>query len=415
MENKEIRLGIFGLNRGGAFFPALTYENVKVVAVCEKKQTHIENARNKLGYDFAVYDDFDRFIEHDMDAVLLANCFDQHAPYAIRLLEKGISVLSETQSNVTMADGVSLVRAAEKSRATYMLLENYPFMLFNQEMKKIADGKTLGKILYAEGEYNHPGPPKNADGTKWLTPTEKHWRRYLPRTYYLTHALSPLMYITGAFPKKVTALPIFAPSETAHSYIGDIAACMTTLNDDDSVFRFFGHSSFGYEEHSYRFCGQNGQVENVRGTDGMIMLNYNAWSVPEGKGAKNFYMPVITGEEKSVAEQVGHFYGDFYVIRAFCDTLRGKRKNPFDVYFATTLASVAILAHRSVLDGGKPYDIPDFRKEEDRVKYENDTATPFWGENGEAPTVPCCSHPDYRPTKEAVDWFMNTISTDPIR
>lgn len=415
MENKEIKLGIFGLNRGGAFFPALTYENVKVVAVCEKKQTHIENARKKLGYDFAVYDDFDRFIEHDMDAVLLANCFDQHAPYAIRLLEKGISVLSETQSNVTMADGVALVRAAEKSRATYMLLENYPFMLFNQEMKKIVDGETLGKIVYAEGEYTHPGPGKNVDGTKWLIPTEKHWRRFLPRTYYLTHALAPLMYITGAFPKKVTALPIFAPSETAHNYIGDIAACMTTLNDDDSVFRFFGHSSFGYEENSYRFCGKNGQVENVRGTDGMIMLNYNAWNVPEGKEAKSFYTPVITGEEKSVAEQVGHFYGDFYVIQAFCDTLRGKRKNPFDVYFATTLASVAILAHRSVLDGGKPYDIPDFRKEEDRVKYENDTATPFWGENGEAPTVPCCSHPDYRPTKEAVDWFMHVIHDDPIR
>ena len=58
------------------------------------------------------------------------------------------------------------------------------------------------------------------------------------------------------------------------------------------------------------------------------------------------------------------------------------------------MASVAILSHRSILNGGAPYDIPDFRKEEDRVKYENDHETPFWGPNGEAPTVRAGSLPD---------------------
>ena len=47
-----------------------------------------------------------------------------------------------------------------------------------------------------------------------------------------------------------------------------------------------------------------------------------------------------------------------------------------------------------------PYDIPDFHLEEERVKYENDYLSPFYGKDGSEPTLPCCSHPDYAPTEK---------------
>lgn len=406
---KKIRLGIFGLTRGSAFFPAIIKEGGEVVAVCEKNENRINQA--KKNYDFSnvtIYDDVEKFIEHDMDAVLLCNYFCEHAEYAIRFLEKGIHVLSECQSNVTMAEGVALVRAAEKSNAKYVLLENYPFMLFNLEMKKLYEEGTLGKALYCEGEYNHPGK-RDYWTTRWLYNSEKHWRRYLPRTYYLTHSLAPLMYITGARPKRVSAFPIFHPLETSHAMVGDIGSVMTTLNDDDSVFRFMGHTSFGGEENSYRFCCEKGQMENVRGTEGKIMLTYNEWEKPQDKEKTSFYMPDWSPEDKEIASQMGHFGGDYFVFKEFFAVIRGEKENVFDVYFATTLASTAILAHRSQLEKGVPYDIPDFRKEEDRKKWENDTLTPFWGKNGEEPSIPCCSRPDYRPTEQALEWFRNTM------
>ena len=412
---KKIKIGIFGLGRGNWFFPAILHEGAEVVAVCERDEWKINRAKeyynNRAGAknEFVVYNDFEQFLQHDMDAVILCNFFNEHTRYAIKCLEKGLHVLSECQSNVTMADGVALVRAAEKSKAQFMLLENYPFMLFNLEMKKVVEGGTLGKILYAEGEYNHPGQ-RSEDGVRELYGAgEKHWRRFLPRTYYVTHSLAPLMYITGTRPKRVTAMPIFSPNEKSYSMTGDIASIMTTVNEDDSVFRFFGHSSWGYEENSYRFCGLNGQVENVRGDESKIMLAYNAWSKPEDKEKVNFYKAEWSEEDKEIAEKMGHAGGDFFVIRAFLETIRGERENPFDVYFATTLASVGILAHRSQLEQGVPYDIPDFRKEEDRIKWENDRLTPFW-DGDTPPSVPCCSRPDYRPDGEAVEWFRKTWS-----
>ena len=73
------------------------------------------------------------------------------------------------------------------------------------------------------------------------------------------------------------------------------------------------------------------------------------------------------------------------------------------------MSSVGILAHRSVLEGGKPYDIPDFRKEEDRLLWENDDLTPFWGDDGSAPTLPCCSHPEHRPTERQMQLYLEEL------
>ena len=62
------------------------------------------------------------------------------------------------------------------------------------------------------------------------------------------------------------------------------------------------------------------------------------------------------------------------------------------------MSAVGILAHRSLLERGVPYDVPDFRKEEDRIKWENDTLYPFYGMDGSEPTLPCSSHPEFKPS-----------------
>lgn len=402
---REIKIGIFGLGRGSAFYQSILLNDGDIVAVCDRDTEKLQRAKREIGKDTALYTDFDEFLNHpDMEAVFLCNCFDQHAPFAIKALEKGVHVLSECTSNATMAEGVALMRAAEKSDAYYMIAENYPFMKSNLEMKRVVEGGTLGKILYAEGEYNHPVPEEWRNWIRELRPYEKHWRNYIPRTYYITHSLGPLMHVTGAFPKKVTALPIFEPKSQDMlfgSAVGDAAAIITCLNDDNSVFRVTGCSAFGWEENSYRFCGIKGQIESVRDRTENILLSYNHWQVPEGRTQCQLYQPSWHNANEKLIDLAGHGGSDFVVIREFFDCIIEGRKPFFDAYCATTMASVAIMAHRSILDGGKPYDIPDLRLESERIKYENDTATPFWvGDT--APTIPCCSRPDFKPDEEDV-------------
>ena len=413
---KKIRVGIFGVRRGSNFFDSFLANNADIVAVCDKSDAHLEKAKEKLGDTITCYKNFDEFIEHPMDAVLIANYFHEHTPYAIRCLEKDIHVISECTSNSTMAEGVALVRAAEKSKAFYMLCENYPFMLFNREMKKIYETGNLGKVLYAEGEYNHPGDPTVDHGKGELFDSLTHWRTTVPKTYYITHSLAPLMLATGSMPVRVTAMPIYCEPDVSNAVtakmVADNAAAITCLNDDKSVFKVFGHSSFGGHENSYRICGTKGQTENIRGLIDTVSILYNEWDLPEG--VTETYTSYKVEPEADVAEFVkkaGHGGSDFYVIKEFLNCISTNTRPVMDEYFATKLASVAILGHRSVMAGGAPFDVPDFRNECDRNKYENDNASPFYYSDGRKPNIPCCSNPDYKPTKEMVERFKKAMES----
>lgn len=410
----SLKVGIFGVNRGMDLAKDFMLNGCDIVAICDCRKQCLEEAGKKLGSTAAVYESFDKFIEHDMDAVVLANSFHEHAPYAIKCFERGLHVFSECISNGTMAEGVELIRAFETSNSIYMLAENYPQMSFNREIKRICDGGTLGKILYAEGEYNHPVNPFDTPFVKTYKYFSKHWRNFLPRTYYITHSLGPVMWATGATPVKVTAFAAFAPldeNEPCASYVADRVAVVTTQNDDGSIFRITGCASFGAHHNSYRVCGTNGQIENLRGMGGKVMLRYNDWSKPDGAQETNLYFPSLNDKDEEFIRNSGHGGGDYLTVRMFvdCIKLRIQPEHPFDIYSAVNMSSVGILSHRSLLDGGKPYDIPDFHKEDCRKQYEKDRLTPFYGSDGSRPTMPCCSHPNFKPDEKQIELYNKIL------
>ncbi|MDY2677421.1 MAG: Gfo/Idh/MocA family oxidoreductase [Oscillospiraceae bacterium] len=411
---KKIKVGIFGVGRGMDLAKDFMLLGADIAAICDFNKERLDAAAKKVGTDTAIYSDFDSFIEHDLDAVVLANYFHEHAPFAIKCFKKGIHVFSECISNGTMAEGIELLKAFEKSNSIYMLAENYPQMIFNREMKRVCDGGTLGKILYAEGEYNHPGDPNDVKFKKTYNYFPEHWRNFLPRSYYITHSLGPVMWATGATPKKVTSFAAFAPIEgdvPTASFSGDRVSIVTTQNDDGSIFRITGCAAFGGHHNAYRICGTEGQIENLRGMGNKVMLRYNGWSKPEGMDEVNLYEPKWNDPDEEIFKTSGHGGGDYLTARVFLDCIKkGKQpEHPFDIYSAINMSSVAILAHRSMLEGGKPYDIPDFTKEEDCKLYENDRLSPFYGVDGSDPVIPCCSHTDFKPTEKQIENYKKAL------
>ncbi|MBQ3151528.1 MAG: Gfo/Idh/MocA family oxidoreductase [Clostridia bacterium] len=410
---KKLKIGVFGAHRGCHLAHNFKMLGCEIVALCDFIDRRREKAAKELGDGIVQYSDFDSFIEHDMDAVILANFFHEHAPYAIKCFEKGLHVFSECISNGTMAEGIELVKAFEKSNSVYMLAENYPQMIFNREMKRICDSGTLGKILYAEGEYNHPVDPMDTSFLSDYNYFERHWRNYLPRTYYITHSLGPVMRATGATPKKVTAFAMFEANKSdfpTARRVGDLAASVMTQNDDGSVFRITGCAAYGAHHNAYRICGTEGQIENIRGMGDKIMLRYNSWSKPEGAEETNLYDPEWNDKDEELIMKSGHGGGDYITARMFIECINeGKQpEHPFDIYSAVAMSSVAILSHRSMLEGGKPYDIPDFRDEKWCEMYKNDRLTPFYGTDGSEPTLPCSSKP-CEPTEKQLRMFREMV------
>jgi hypothetical protein len=224
------------------------------------------------------------------------------------------------------------------------------------------------------------------------------------------------MYITGAFPKRVTAMPVFGPLNEENGggdlywRLPDRSAVVTCLNDDDSVFRVTGWSHFGGHANTYRVCGELGQIENLRAEDGKVLLSFNEQHTLEGMERVTTYEADFEPDAKEAAEKAGHGGGDFFIVREFFNAIRENRKPMFDEYFATTMASVAILGHRSAMEYGKPYDIPDFRKEEDRKLWENDFLTPCFDSKGNAPTIANTERAEYLPTEESMKAYDDAVA-----
>ena len=217
MKDRPIRVGVVGVGRGKSFAESASDAvGMELVALCDTWEERLRQLAGDLSV--AAYTDYDEFLTHDMDAVVLANYFNEHAPFAIKALHAGRHVMSETASNGTLAEGVALCRAVEETGMIYMLAENYPYTVFNQEMRRLYGEGEIGAVTYAEGEYNHP---MSRDASLRLSPGFDHWRSWIPSTYYCTHALAPLVYITDTRPVSVNAQAIARPERTLTLRRGD--------------------------------------------------------------------------------------------------------------------------------------------------------------------------------------------------
>lgn len=370
-----IKVGVLGVGRGMSFANAAENSGMQLVALCDTWEEKLLEAGKK--FNVATYTDYDKFLEHDMEAVILANYFNEHAPFAIKALEAGKHVLSETSCNSTLAEGVALCRAVEKTGLIYMLAENYPYTVFNQEMRRVYATGEIGNVTYAEGEYNHPA---SAEGKLGMSCGMNHWRRWIPSTYYCTHALAPLMYITDTMPMKVNGLSIACREVDEMTVrMGDPGSVILCRMDNGSVFRIFGLMLPGHSNW-YRVHGSKGAMEITRGPGsfgpGQIRVWHEEWDLSPGELKDRIYTPNWP-ELGNLAEKTGHGGGDFWVNHHFVNAIRSGKQPFFDVYRGVAMSSVGILAWKSALDDGTPIDIPDFRSEEARKKYENDDWSPF--------------------------------------
>lgn len=267
--------------------------------------------------------------------------------------------------------------AVEKSGKIYMLTENYPYTIFNQEMKRLYDQGEIGEVMYAEGEYSHP---MSDEYRLRISPGLDHWRNWIPSTYYCTHALASLMYITDTMQVMVNGFSIAFPQHKENKIKrGDNGSVIICRMSNGAIFKlFFGRIS-GYSIW-YRLHGSNGAMESTRGPGywgpQQVRVWREEWKLKPGQVREMVYSPEWP-EYRELAEKAGHGGGDFWVNFHFANAIRTGKQQYFDVYRGGAMSSVGILAWESALQGGIPVEVPDFRDEAVRKKYEDDHWSPL--------------------------------------
>lgn len=391
MASKVFKIGIMGVDRGryAIMCEEFLSDQMEVTAVCETNGELLAFLREKgiLTEKIKVYGDFDEFIRSGIDAVLLCNCFHEHAEYAIRAMEVGVAVLSETTAAPSLGECVKLVEAAEKTGAKYMLGANCLYFRVIQAMKQRMDEKKFGAPVFIDCEYVHQiekGGTKDIAGTFGEPDVNNlHWRRTLPRCYYNMHDFGPMMYAINAFPKRVMGKAVV--TDDPKSKLVNYDKCYALVEmDNGAIINYSGFTAAGTSGKWYRIACTNGTLESVRyaeGSDKLIEGSLHShetvditWS---GSGALTEEEEQRFGGGSKEFESRTHGGIDLILLIRFLRYLRDEEKPFFDVYNAVALSATGIMAWYSMLLDGKQLDIPDFRKKEDREKYRNDFRSPF--------------------------------------
>ena len=364
--DRAVRVGVLGLRRGAALARLAQQAGMQLVAVCERDDRR-RQAAAALGA--VAYRDVEPFLGHAMDAVILVNDFDQHAPVAIQALERGLSVLSETAACRTLGEGVALVEAAERSAGVYMFAENYPYMPLTREMRRRYQAGDIGEVRYAEGEYlDEPGD------LMAMANDRAHWRARTPATYYCTHSLAPVAAITGTQPVQVSGF--VAPTaagpqalERARLGRGWAALLMVRLDNGAMLKSLHGFLEAG-QQAWVRLHGDRGLMENLRQGDTRTLRVI--WDVEDGRRAEEVYLPWPPEFPTTDADPMGDGVAETLMLRDFASAVRHQIAPDQDVYFGVELSITGIQAMRSSLAGSLPVEVPDLRHLDVRRAYAAD-------------------------------------------
>ncbi|MFP4029354.1 MAG: Gfo/Idh/MocA family protein [Candidatus Brocadiia bacterium] len=406
-KNASIKVGVVGVGRGRTFIHSARRVGMELVAVCDTWEEKLKEVGKNL--DVETYTDYDRFLEHEMDAVVLANYFHEHAPFAVRALESGRHVMSECAACHTLAEGVRLARSVEKTGKIYMLAENYPYMAPNQEMQRLYRDGAVGKFLYGEGEYVHPD---TARARMSRSVGINHWRNWIPATYYCTHSIAPIMFITDTRPVEVSGFIVpydhDDPTLTKTVRRSDVAAVIMMKMDNQAVAKSL-HGGLRGHQNYVRIHGNAGLMENSRVMNkNMLRVRREPFDKDEGEPVEKLYLPDFP-EHHQEAVSAGHGGGDFFTNFHFAEAIRTGQQPYLNVYRAIDMSIAGVQAWRSALKDGAPVPVPDFREESVRQKYEDDQWSPDpTRETGE--NVPTSIRGEIEPTGEAIKFSRSVWS-----
>lgn len=416
----KLKIGVLGAGRGMTMMRVLlNHPDAELVAVCDSYEPVLKNAREHAkenNLDIALYNDFDEFLRHDIDAVVLANFAHQHAPYAIRALKAGKHVMSEVLPCATIAEGIQLIEAVEESGLVYAYAENYCYMQDTFEMWHRVKSGEFGEISYAEGAYVHD----TTDDRPMLTFGDKnHWRNHSHVNFYCTHSLGPMLTVIGKRPVSVVGyeLPDFGRGGKVPCNWGNGGIEMVTL-ENGCVCRSL-HGGLRRERArntNFVFYGDFGTLETSRfykdnGGNTVPVLNIYKEGEEFCRGEWKHFDPTPRIPIIESAASSGHGGSDFYPTHFFIEKILGRPDGlewSIGVYDAVEMGICGTLALRSRLQGGIPMDVPNFRNKAERDPYRDDWDTTHPGvENGRL--VPRSVHTPKNPPDDKYYDYLRSL------
>jgi predicted dehydrogenase len=347
VSDRKIRVGIvgYGLCQFGAAFSFQDHPNVEVVAVSDLFPDRCANLA-KACRCAKTYPSLEEMVKDDkIEAIFLATDAPSHPSHAILALEHGKHVGSCVPAVYgSLEEADKLFETVKKTGLKYMMFETSSFHEELYSMRLLYKAGTLGKIIYAEGEYFH--------FTEKPLPSYKDWRVGGPPQWYPTHSNAYYIGVTDGSFTEVSCMGIpsrldwLQPQNNRYK---------NPFGTEIALFRT-SEGGMARMAESWDTPGHEGDRGRIRGELGSYTTEYE---IAEGK------TKVVEGLRRPplppTVDAGGHRGSHGYLTNEFVESILLNRKPLVSVDVALNMTVSGVVAHQSALKNGELLKIPQYK------------------------------------------------------
>ena len=386
---ERVRIGFVGVGGQGTTHVEnlLSLEGVDLKAICDIDESHARAASEKIvaaGQPApTLYTrgprDFERLCaEEDVDLVFTATPWEWHVPVLLSAMRHGKHAATEVPAAMTLDHCWELVETAEREQKHCVMMENCNYDRFELMMLVMARQGALGELLHGEAAYLH-----DLRGVKFSKDGEGLWRRAWSMTHngnlYPTHGLGPVanaMDINRG-DRFTTVVSMSSPSRGLQEWQATLPADdprraeRYVLGDQNVALIQTAKGRTIYLAHNTNSPRPYSRLATLQGTKGIVSgwpyrvhlegrSQGHSWD-PAEKWYAEFDHPLWRSERIQQMDR-GHGGMDFLEDYRLIECLRKGEPTDMNVYDAAALSAMVELTIRSVRQGGKPQQVPDFTR-----------------------------------------------------
>ena len=328
MSGKKIKVGIVGLVFGGAF-PTIyrDHPDVEEVVICDKNEELLNSFSRKFGFTRCCRD-YQELLDSDVDAVHILTNIHTHADLAVQALNAGKHCAVTVPMATTLDEIRAVIEAKKKSGKNYMMMETSVYTYQCLYVKSLIDQGKLGKIQYLRGTHFQ-------DMEGW----PDYWKG-LPPLHYATHAISPLLFLSGQRASRVH--------------------CFGSGTMREELVRNYAPYVYTFEE---------GMTETNIGNRGRVISRQEVHCpnreeiLPEAirKYTTEFAILDPDNPDMYMKQGGGHHGSHPHLVNEFVSSIIEEREPMIDVYTAADWTAAGICGHESAMKNGEEVVIPEFR------------------------------------------------------
>jgi predicted dehydrogenase len=363
-QQSKIRVAVVGLGFGRAFVPIYhSHPDVEYVGICDADGDRLSQVGDGLHIERRHRSLEEALASDDYDAVHLLTPIPLHTEQAIAVLGSGKHCACAVPMATNLDDLRAVLDAQRRAKKNYMMMETVVYSREFLFVKDLYEKGVLGSLQFLRGAHYQ-------DMENWPA----YWDGF-PPMHYATHALAPLLALTGARVARVSCLGSGRMREAFRKAYDNPYPIETAILQLEGagvaaeITRSLVETAVQYKE-SFDVYGDKAtfQWEQFHGRQHALVTLLPAAPDRRGRGCTVEpvdppFRPDLLPEELAAFAAGGHGGSHPHLVHEFVRSIVEGRRPAIDAVSAADWCAPGICAHESALKGGEPVTVPRFGSE----------------------------------------------------